>query len=485
VAKLGGIICANFGFERRRGLERCNGAWHASCFVQHAKDSFPVLGVQDLDAALVDESLLEDDDPLRFQEAREGDHLLCPFQCDRCHFANMKKRDAIILNVYDLLVLICIRRAILDSLWARERSTVNSNRLEGVRYLGICASLGLEDEAYPPRGPFPLTDDWGMKGACAILIRSKDRGRNASTIQYDTMRKLRSHLANFSHTCPDGLGPRFMGEEGAAGAISYSPTNSEWFRRFMRGCHRRMGDVWMPDRPVTIHEIKAALKLLEEDWEVFAKDAQGRINAALTASMVIIGFFGALRGEEIVRTDVGAIRKYWNEAMNWKNAPHVPLMLAGRFKRETGEKLFCQPLATVTKSGVDIRLWMFRTMSGLEKFGVTTGPMFRTGSGSKRASTADLDIRLHAVATRVQKRWPNLIPDDIEVTDQYSVYRSLRRGATAEAQNARIPQEVIEANNRWRKHARSRGLTPGMSMMERYTDAKASVPSLIRFSGGM
>jgi hypothetical protein len=111
--------------------------------------------------------------------------------------------------------------------------------------------------------------------------------------------------------------------------------------------------------------------------------------------------------------------------------------------------------------------------------------MFRSGTGEKRASTADLDIRLHSILNRVQKRWPNLIPDDVEVTEQYSVYRSLRRGATAEAQNVRVPQEVIEANNRWRKHARSRGLTPGMSMMERYTDVKASVLSLIRFSGSM
>jgi hypothetical protein len=82
---------------------------------------FSRTGVQDLDAALVDESLLEDEDPLRFQQAREGDHLLCPFQCDQCHFLNMKKRDYILLNIYDLLVMICIRWAILDSLWARER----------------------------------------------------------------------------------------------------------------------------------------------------------------------------------------------------------------------------------------------------------------------------------------------------------------------------------------------------------------------------
>jgi hypothetical protein len=55
VAKLGGIICANFSFVKKRGLERCTGTWHAAGYVQREKDAFPVLGVQDLDAALIDE----------------------------------------------------------------------------------------------------------------------------------------------------------------------------------------------------------------------------------------------------------------------------------------------------------------------------------------------------------------------------------------------------------------------------------------------
>jgi hypothetical protein len=206
-----------------------------------------------------------------------------------------------------------------------------------------------------------------------------DRGRNADTIQYETMRKLRSHIVNFMHTCSGGIGARFTGEEGAAGAVSNSPTNTEWFWR--------MGDVWMPDRPVTIQELSRCLELLEDDWDMFEKDDEGRLKLANLACMLITGFFAALWGEEIIRADVGAMRKYWEDTVN--------------------------------------------------------------------------------------------------VKEEYSVYRSLRRGATTEAQNVQVPSEVIEANNRWRKHSRSRGLTPGMSMMERYTDAKASVPSLIRFSGAM
>jgi hypothetical protein len=109
-----------------------------------------------------------------------------------------------------------------------------------------------------------------------------------------------------------GIGDRFMGEEGAAGAVSNSPTSREWFRRFMKGCHWRMGDVWMPDIPLTIREVHCCLKLLKEDWEAFEKDKEGRAKTAITAVMLVSsGFFVALRGEEIVRANLGAIRKHW------------------------------------------------------------------------------------------------------------------------------------------------------------------------------
>ena len=242
-----GIICSNFGCDR--GLaRRCNHAWHGKCYKQAEKDKFPVLGVGDLDESLVDETLLEDDDPLRFKEARDGDHLMCPFQCDECHFVNLRSRFPIAGRVEDELMLVCIRRAILDSFWSRERSTVNSNRGESLRYLKISEMLGDEDP-YPPRGPFPIKDSFGMRPAVALLMRSLDRGRNTQTIQYHTMRKMRSHLSNFAHTCPEGISARFVAGEGSGGILSNSPTNTLWFDRFSMGCHRRMGDCLLYTSP--------------------------------------------------------------------------------------------------------------------------------------------------------------------------------------------------------------------------------------------
>ncbi len=427
----------------------------------------------------------EDDDPLRFKEGRDGDHLMTPFQCDLCHFVNMQHRFPVEGRTTDDLLLMCIRRANLDAMWSRERSTVAQNRREGLRFAGLCTTLGLSvEEAYPPRGPYSENDEFGMKLACTMLLRSLSPGKNAATVQFDTMRKLRSHVSNYVHASKDGTGATFVGEDSHANTLSNSTTNSPWFRRFMRGCHRRMGDVWLPDRPVMIAEVKASLELLEDDWNAMARDPVGKIQAGLTACAMIAGFFGALRGEEIVRVDAGSMMSHWDESVSYTEAPHIPLMLVGRFKREIGEKIFTQPLAIESNSGVTIMLWFFRTLDLLHRNGEAGGPLFKNPK-NKRASVADLDVMLHAILSRVQAKWPNVIPDHVKVNEEYSSLRSFRRGATAEAQNANIPEEVIVANNRWRKHSRARGSLPSMSMMERYTDAKANVKALIRFSGGL
>lgn len=91
---------------------------------------------------MIDENIEEDaSEKLRFKTARNGDHMICPFQCDMCHFHNIQKRDPIQENHQDELLGKTIRRAILDSLWARESSTVTSNRREGTRYIHACRMM--------------------------------------------------------------------------------------------------------------------------------------------------------------------------------------------------------------------------------------------------------------------------------------------------------------------------------------------------------
>jgi hypothetical protein len=92
-------------------------------------------------------------------------------------------------------------------------------------------------------------------------LQSLDEGKNSPRVQFETVRRLRAHLSNFVHATPGGMGAAFIGEEGGVSATTNSPTNSMWFCRFMKGMHKRMGDVWIPDRPLTIVELKATMEI--------------------------------------------------------------------------------------------------------------------------------------------------------------------------------------------------------------------------------
>ena len=166
------------------------------------------------------------------------------------------------------LAELAITRAIFDSLWSRERSTVNSNRLEGLKYLN-------ELRDYPTRVPFPKVDQWGMSVVCAMLGRSLAVGRNPATIQYEMTRKMRSHCSNYAHICPDGLGSVFMGKDRAGSVVTFSKTNSELFSRFATGAHRRMGDNLKPDKPLTVPILRASFLLLDAKWEAYKNDRDG------------------------------------------------------------------------------------------------------------------------------------------------------------------------------------------------------------------
>jgi hypothetical protein len=123
IAQGSGLLCANFGKERGARIPICKGAWHGKCYRQAENNVFPVLEAEDLDDSMLMAVDLASDIPERFKLARDGDHLMWPFQCDDCHFQNLKGASDT-----DGVLLLCIRRANLDALWAREPATVHSDR---------------------------------------------------------------------------------------------------------------------------------------------------------------------------------------------------------------------------------------------------------------------------------------------------------------------------------------------------------------------
>ena len=114
----------------------------------------------------------------------------------------------------------------------------------------------------------------------------------------------------------------------------------------------------MPDKATSWQVIRVSLKICEDMWMGAEGDDYARMRATRVECVIIIGYFAALRGEKIGKADLGAMIKYWDKGMGHPDHPHVLLMLSGRFKGETREKIFCQPLEHVRDRGYNISFWL-------------------------------------------------------------------------------------------------------------------------------
>ncbi len=90
------------------------------------------------------------EDEKQFLEARNGDNLVTPFQCDRCHFINIMGREPLGDLSTDVRMLKCIHRANLDAFWSREHGTVNGVLGEAKRGLAIASTLGFAHSLFRP-----------------------------------------------------------------------------------------------------------------------------------------------------------------------------------------------------------------------------------------------------------------------------------------------------------------------------------------------
>ena len=82
---------------------------------------------------------------------------------------------------------------------------------------------------------------------------------------------------------------------------------------------------------------------------------------------------------------------------------------------------------------------------------------------------------------QARKRHPRLLPEAVE-TEDFSLWRSPRRGAVLETTNQDVSKKVIELINRWRKKEAAKGLEAGLAMRQVYTQVRSTLPTMLKFS---
>ena len=330
-------------------------------------------------------------------------------------------------------------------------------------------------------GPYPLEDTFGMGPAVVMLQLSLKAGLNDKHVQYNTVRRFRGAYSNVYNASTSALtGTTMVGGTKRLG-VTKCPTYSDWFTRFSRGCHKRMGDNTRPDRAISINIMLEIFRQLEFEWRDPSKN---RFELALEGAYYVIAFCCALRGEEIGKADLAGIRKHF-EASGASDPPHVVVALLGRFKGETGLGYHLMPLVIRTRSGLEPRKWIGRLLEFHREKGIFHGPFFRDDAGAA-LTPSDMAEIFYRRLGYVQYFRPDLLARDVDIEEAYGISRSFRRGSTSRATDRGVPPEITDANNRWRKIERAKSMkASSLSMQEQYTDVNLTLNQLLRYSAEM
>ena len=244
---LNGIFCANFGSDSTFRLV-CKSGWCGACYVPLPGDRFHINYPTDGSGFIWKKK----SDESRFKVGRNGDHLICPFQCDTCIFYLLKNRSPNPFLLKDELLQICIRRANLDAMWGRETSTVIANKRNVKRAVDLADLAGIKPN-FEPLGPYPNKDLHGLTTAIIMLLRSLDPGKYAPYSQFETIRKIRSAYSNtYMASVTTSLAASTLGRTSNKFFLTQSPTQSLWFERFCTGCLKRMGQIVKQDLAISI-----------------------------------------------------------------------------------------------------------------------------------------------------------------------------------------------------------------------------------------
>ena len=105
-----------------------------------------------------------------------------------------------------------------------------------------------------------------MAEALTTLVTLLHPGRNATNIQWDTMRKTRTwlnsaHDAGREYTCET-----VVGMDRAKQYVTSGHTSGKWFGRFMRGARLRMGMSRRQNEALTSVLAMAVCKAAEARW---------------------------------------------------------------------------------------------------------------------------------------------------------------------------------------------------------------------------
>ena len=161
--------------------------------------------------------------------------------------------------------------------------------------------------------------------------------------------------------------------------------------------------------------------------------------------------------------------------------PHFSMVLAGVTKgdRVSGAKFAVPCVGTTDGSNLNPGCWALRYCTLERAKGRTNGRLFTMNL--KNGKLYEFEKAFYGVLEEIQVLRPDLIPDTVDVKEDYGILRSLRRGVTSHALNMGVDKELVKAVNRWRVEHDAHGV-PNLDMADVYARLDSILPTVLRYS---
>jgi hypothetical protein len=457
--------------------------WCGVCYTKEESDRFHVNELKDEDGNPMYDCV---SDKERFKAGIDGAHLIIPFQCDLCIFRVLYRRNPR-SDLSDKENLGVIRRMNLDAIWSREPSTIDKNISSLSRLVSTCEMSGFTPQL-PKMGLYPSKDCFGYGLAFSMLMHSRNPGRHSKLYtQFATIRKQRSAFSNLYMASKEAaeLGVAVSQGSQPNAIFTTCPSNSFWFSRWSTGCETRMGFILKQNKAISLDLLVKLIQQFKKNILEAKKTSWEKHFLCMGLVYSVIMFHASLRGSEGLQVDAEGLVKYLDNGKKRAGGipEHVIIPIKGRFKGEKGERCHLLPLASVTRSGINIRKCVNLLLASRKEMNVTSPWAFADREGNKM-SFGQMNVlvleRLEEIQEEDERDEMKL--KDVDVREDYNINRSFRRGSATHAQNSKVPELVIEAQNRWRKFERAKGSRPKLTMIETYADVEQLIPTLVRYS---
>ena len=424
-----------------------------------------------------------------FEEGRDGDHILNPFECDLCIFRKLKGRNPIGGKHRDDELLAYIRRMNLDAFWSRATSTVLGNRDKVKKMCEHSSRFGLSGP-FVSSGPYPSYDHCGYEVALEMLMHSIRPGRNSeSHLQFDTIRQFPTAYGNWLRASPRGSSSALgmVDSKGCYTRMADDPCASMWFQRFKEGCKNRMGQDWMPNQAMSVQLTLQVLQCMENKIGTAPNNIE--LNRWVNAHVfVMLSYVVSLRGPEGFLLDLEAINHHWDMRRNPEVEDYFYVCLRGKVKGESGARCHTLPCVAVTNSGLKVKETVGRLIKVKGDQGYVDGPAISDNKGrlASRHSVNDCFMEaLEETFVMHQELFPMKIKELEHIRESYHIFRSTRRTSDTQALEAGVSVPDINLVNRWGTVERAKGKRPSRAMTYHYADVSILLKPFLRYTKEM